>query len=217
MGRLMQALVTGSEGFVGRHLCRALASRGVDVVGFDIKSGKDILQDELPDVDRVYHLAARTDAQNHEAWSDAEVNIMGTLRLLMKYRSSLVFASSSMVNYPSSPYAISKRAGEQYAKLYGAAVVRFCNIFGHGGHSVIDKFREADVLTINGSGTQLRTYAPIDDAINALLTIKPGELQILRGRDLTVCEIAKMFPGKRVVAGPKSELDLEVATQVLAA
>jgi nucleoside-diphosphate-sugar epimerase len=69
------------------------------------------------------------------------------------------------VNYPLTPYAISKRAAEDYALFYGAAVVRFCNLYGAGGHGAIDRFRDGDRIEIRGSGEQLRTYAPVEDAV----------------------------------------------------
>lgn len=41
--RTRTALVTGSAGFVGRHLCRALTREGYSVVGVDIAEGNDAL------------------------------------------------------------------------------------------------------------------------------------------------------------------------------
>ena len=55
----MKILLTGSEGFVGRHLYHYLIhGEEYDVVGFDIKNGQDILQTEFPkNIDLVIHLA----------------------------------------------------------------------------------------------------------------------------------------------------------------
>ena len=205
-------LVTGHRGFVGSHL----TSRLKDWVGVDLVEGRDILSAELPEVDRVYHLAANTDAQSPETVRDAEVNILGTLRLLERYGSRVVFASSSMINYPVTPYGISKLAGEHYARLYGAAVVRFCNLYGEGGHSAIDRFRDASEIQIRGTGEQVRTYAPVEHAVSALLEAKPGKTYVLSGTDFTVNDIAGMSdkPVRRVPASP---LDLLDARQVLGA
>ncbi len=206
----MRALVTGSEGFIGRHLVRALNDRGWDVNGLDLKQGYDILDCDFPvDVDRVFHLAAQTDAQSKDAIADAEVNICGTLRLLDFYRDKLVFASSSMVNYPTCAYAISKRAAEDYARMYGAAVVRFCNITGSGGHGVYEAFEKVETIAIRGSGEQLRTYASVGLACAALLEVKPGEFRILKGVDRTVNEIAASFkkPSVHVPAATEDIID----------
>lgn len=205
-------LVTGHRGFVGSHLTPYLRKW----IGIDLVEGADILTADLPEADRVYHLAANTNAQSPEALEDARTNIMGTLRLLEHYGSRLVFASSSMVEYPVTPYGISKLTGEHYARLYGAAVVRFCNLYGDGGHSVIDRFREAETLEIRGTGEQIRTYAPVEDAVSELLSVGPGETRVLQGRDMSVNDVAAMFdkPVRRV---PASALDLLDARQAVGA
>ncbi len=203
-----QVLVTGHLGFVGRHLCAALG----DYVGLDIKDGNDILTCDLPDADRVYHLAAQTNAQSEDAQADALTNIIGSIRIFERYGDKCVFASSSMVHYPRSPYAISKKACEDYARFYGVKVVRFCNLYGEGGHSVIDKFRAADELTIYGSGNQMRTYAPVNTAVDALLNATWG-MNILAGRDYTVNEIASWRPEKPIVYRDQHKLDIMRAVQ----
>ena len=200
-------------------MCLSLRANGYEVIGFDLKDGRDIryIPDcEMPEVDRVFHLAAQTDAQSENAEADAQTNVIGSIRIFSKYREKVVFASSSMVMYPTSPYAISKGAGEDYARYLGAAVVRFCNLYGEGGHSVIDKFRESDRLKIYGSGEQFRTYAPVEDAVKAMLSVRPGQTIVLPGVDYTVNEIAEMFPGKPVDRVAARTLDLMDARQVMA-
>lgn len=186
----MRAVVTGSDGFIGRHLVDALVSGGCEVIGLDKQSGADVLDCELPNADVVFHLAAQTDAYCADAAHDAMTNVVGTVRVLERYRERVVLASSSMVSYPVAPYAISKRACEEYAKHFGAAIVRLCNIVGPGGHGVFQKFEQADELSIYGTGDQLRTYAPVQSAVSMLMDAKPGELLILRGVELTINEIA---------------------------
>lgn len=212
MGRVM-VLITGHRGFVGSHLCAALQARNIPVIGIDLKEGTDILTADLPDVDRVYHLAAQTNAQTGDAAADARVNIVGTLRLLERYGTRVVFASSSAVNYPVTPYAISKRAGEDYARIYGAAVVRFCNLHGPGGHGVFECFAAADVMVIRGDGNQLRTYAPVSLAVSALIAAMPGDLNILPGVDMTVRDIAAMHPTKPVAYVPAVQTDIRDGRQ----
>jgi nucleoside-diphosphate-sugar epimerase len=57
----MDVLMTGDEGFVGRHFRRRLEAQGADVTGVDIKSGQDCRQFFRRDdrrFDLVVHLAA---------------------------------------------------------------------------------------------------------------------------------------------------------------
>jgi UDP-glucose 4-epimerase len=209
-----KALVTGHLGFVGKHLTKRLTQDGWDVIGIDRKLGADVQFADLPSVDRVFHLAAQTNAQDKDAIRDAQTNVMGALRVFATYGDKCVFASSSMVNYPRCPYAISKRAGEDYALYFGCAVVRFCNLYGEGGHSVIDKMRDGERIMIYGTGEQVRTYAPVEDAIDALMNARPGQLAILPGDDYTVNQIADMFPGKTIDHMPANELDMMDARQI---
>jgi len=85
----MKALVTGADGFVGRHLMEHLATSGDDAVGVDREcdvtdpgSVFDVLERVRPDV--IYHLAALTAVG--ESWSDpveyTRVNVLGTKNVL---------------------------------------------------------------------------------------------------------------------------------------
>lgn len=193
------ALVTGHLGFIGQHLCRALRSSDeYVVVGLDLKNGshEDIRSCVLPHADVCFHLAAQTKAQSTDAWDDANTNILGTIRILEKYRDKVVFATSIVTLHPVTPYAISKRAGEHYCSLYGARMVRMCNITGPGGHGVIEAFAKSDVLKIAGIGDQKRAYASVRHAVSAFLNAaiaSPGAVFDVHGAELTVLEIAELF------------------------
>lgn len=211
----MRSLVTGSEGFIGRHLCEALRARGDVVIGLDLKSGEDVCDCDLPDANLVFHLAAQTNAYFEDAIVDAEVNIIGSLRIFRRYGSRTVFASSAMVNYPATPYAIAKRACEAYAALYGVAVVRLPNVTGRGGHSVFEAFEAADELMIYGSGEQRRSYVSVDKAVSALMEhAGKGGVRVVGGVDLTVNQVADMHPGKPRRHLPARPLDMMDARQV---
>lgn len=193
------ALVTGHLGFIGQHLWRVLRSSDEYVpVGLDLKNGshEDIRSCVLPRTDVCFHLAAQTNAQSTDAWDDANTNIMGTIRILEKYRNKVVFAASEAANNPVIPYAISKHACELYCRLYGARMVSMCNITGPGGHGVFEAFAQSDILRIAGDGSQRRSYAPVSHAVSAFLAMasaEPGLLYTLSGTELSVLEIAELF------------------------
>ena len=171
----MRALVTGGAGFIGSNLVDALLARGDEVhVVDDLSTGsRDNLADaaELHELDirdpalaalgaeirpdTIFHLAAQADVGTSVAKPvfDAEVNVIGTVRVLEAARAAgarVVFASSGGAIYgecdepatedhaarPLSPYAVSKFAGEEYLagwnRLYGAGHValRLANVYG---------------------------------------------------------------------------------------
>jgi nucleoside-diphosphate-sugar epimerase len=213
----VKAIVTGSSGFIGGHLVAALEGMGHDVLGIDLIGGLDLLTCDLPDAEAVFHLAAQTDAYFEDAEADARANIMASLRVFLRYREKVVYASTSMVNYPANPYAISKRACEEYALLYGASVVRLCNITGVGGHSVFERFADAETLTIYGTGQQRRNYANVGNAVTALLSRhRKGGVFVLPGVEMSVNEVADHFPGKPRAYEPARPGDILDGRQIAA-
>ena len=139
----MRALITGSEGFVGRHLTNHLTACGDDVVGIDRTTGVDLLDSGAlaaairdADPDAVYHLGGWSDVgASWQAPVEAlRVNAEGTLNVLQacRDRDARVLVVSSADIYgkvtlgelplteespvrPVSPYAASKVAADMIA------------------------------------------------------------------------------------------------------
>ena len=140
----MKALVTGAEGFVGRHLTTHLEANGDTVVGVDRAGGPDLLDaagirslilDTAPDA--VYHLGGYSDVGG--SWSAPHdtfrVNADGTLNVLLASVEAqvgrvLVISSADVYGRvtlgelplteesplrPVSPYAASKIAADYLA------------------------------------------------------------------------------------------------------
>lgn len=154
----MKALITGANGFVGRHLSEYLASAGDEVEGFDHErdvtdeaSVLEILRRTKPDA--VYHLAALTSVGT--SWSQeiefTRVNVVGTRNVLECVRrvvpDAVVIVVSSANVYgvvgpedlpivetfrmaPSDPYATSK---------VGAELVALDDVRDHGSRVVITR------------------------------------------------------------------------------
>ena len=139
----MKSLVTGADGFVGRHLLEHLTASGDEVVGVDrerdvtdVSSVRAMLEDVQPDA--IYHLAALTAVG--ASWSNpveyTRVNVLGTKNVLdvahdVVPTASVVLVSSADVYgvvrpedlplvesfrvAPANPYASSKVEAEHVA------------------------------------------------------------------------------------------------------
>ena len=185
----MRAVVTGGAGFIGSHVAEALLSRGDEVTVVDnLTSGRrqnvpagatlveadirepleSVFADARPEV--VLHLAAQIDVRRSVAdpAHDAEVNVLGTIRVLEAARAQgaqVVFSSTGGAIYgecsapapetaarsPLSPYGTSKLGAEEYLaaynRLYGSGHVslRYGNVYGprqdpHGEAGVVAIF-----------------------------------------------------------------------------
>jgi UDP-glucose 4-epimerase len=170
----VRAVVTGGAGFIGSHLVDALLGRGDEVHVLDnLATGKrenltgdaqlhvgDIRFEAASFLDRLrpeicFHLAAQADVGTsvERPDYDADVNVVGTVRLLEAARTlgiQIVFTSTGGAIYgecdgpapenaerrPISPYGIAKLAGEEYLagwnRLHGArhVVLRLANVYG---------------------------------------------------------------------------------------
>jgi UDP-glucose 4-epimerase len=170
----MRALVTGGAGFIGSHVVEALLARGDEVHVVDnlatgrrenLADGATFHEQDIRDgltplfgetrPELVVHLAAQADVGTsvERPEFDAEVNVLGTLKVLEAARSvgaRIVFSSTGGAIYgecpepadedsarePLSPYGTSKLCGEEYLatwnRLHGTAhtALRFANVYG---------------------------------------------------------------------------------------
>lgn len=171
-------LVTGGAGFIGSNVVHHLAGRGervrvlddfstgrrenliglegkVEVIAGDLRS-REAVAKAVAGVRYILHIGALPSVIRsvEDPWTANEVNIDGTLNLLIAARDAgverLVFSSSSsvygdtpvlpkredMIPTPLSPYALHKLTGEHYCRmfssLYGLKTfsLRYFNVFG---------------------------------------------------------------------------------------
>lgn len=227
----MRALITGSEGFVGKYLRTELEEHGYEVVGADLIDGPatrrvdlmdaagvlELVQDVRPNV--VFHLAAQADVS--KSWKQpqltmevnvvAAINVLEAVRAVDPQRISLLMVGSSdqygqlgaagegvtetTPMQPMTPYAISKRAQEEMAKLYVHSYgMHICmtRSFNHGGAGqrqgfMIPDFASGIVQVERGLKNELlvgnleskRDFTHVKDVVRAYRLIaeqgKPGE------------------------------------------
>jgi UDP-glucose 4-epimerase len=187
--RFVRAIVTGGAGFIGSHVVDALVARGDEVAVADSLvhgseenvskaaelSVRDIREplDDLFDAVRpeaVFHLAAQADVRVsvERPVDDAEVNVLGTVRVLeaaRRHGAQVVFSSTGGAIYgeckepatedgpcePLSPYGTAKLAAEEYLRSYNRlhgtkhVALRYGNVYGprqdpHGEAGVVAIF-----------------------------------------------------------------------------
>jgi UDP-glucose 4-epimerase len=194
----MIILITGSAGFVGKHLVKLL-SKNHTIVRYDLKNGQDIFNSKLltkkmKGVDVVIHLAAHISAI--ESWERPleymKNNSLGTLAVMevaikSGVKKMIFFSSAAAKAKPYTPYAVSKMSAEQIVKLYSdkinTVIVRPENIYGLGQkeaygyviHSFINAVKSGQNIKIYGTGNQSRDFIYIDDVtqtVEKLLRLK---------------------------------------------
>lgn len=172
-----KVLVTGGAGFIGSHLVARLLKMGCYVTVLDdLSEGKwenlpkhpnlikhkgsilDNVSDVVKEKEVIFHLAAlpRLKRSVDQPWQTHEVNVDGTLNLLLAAKENkvkrFIFASSSSVygnqdrlpfeenmkSNPLVPYSLHKLIGEEYCKMFsnlwgmGTVSLRFFNVYGPG-------------------------------------------------------------------------------------
>lgn len=152
-------IVTGANGFIGKHMVAALEAKGRNVVKFDLPADIRKPITLVPDkIDTIYHFAGLSNIvpsiKNPRDYYEA--NTTGTFNLIEAARLAgcrkFVYAASSGCYgqnpvppiseshscNPHQPYALTKYLGEQivmhYGKVYGMAVasLRIFNAYGNG-------------------------------------------------------------------------------------
>jgi len=183
-----KAIVTGGAGFI-------------ENISITSPSIFQIFKNFSPDI--TFHLAAIPGvAYSVENPHDSDfVNISGTVNILEASKNvnvkRFVFSSSSSVYggsevlptpentplNPKSPYALQKKVGEEYCKLFSntynleTVCLRYFNVFGPRQYgdspyaSVISSFAESlknnTQPIIHGDGSQFRDFCPVENVVHA--------------------------------------------------
>jgi UDP-glucuronate 4-epimerase len=223
-----------------RNISDCLKNKNFRLVEADIRDGDAMGKASAEDVQIIVHLAAMAGVRPSIAQPllYADVNVNGTMVLLelaKKHRiDKFIFGSSSSVygnntkvpfseddsvDFPISPYAATKKAGElicyTYHHLYGLSVtcLRFFTVYGPRQRPdlAIHKFAkliERDKpIPVYGDGTMMRDFTYIDDIVNGIVSAMArcdgfniynlGESQPITVNDL-ITEIEKAL-GKRAI------------------
>jgi len=208
-------LVTGSSGFIGSHLMKALGKRAI---GYDLKDNK-IKNHNILDYQRlinfivdnrvkiIIHLAAISNHQevDKDPIRAIETNLIGTYNVLRAAKEShvekVILASSAAAAQPEfSLYGTTKNCMESFSKLFNNVIItRFYNVYGPGSKSVVNKFVKdiSNGKPIYLNGNTLRDYVHVDDVVKTLIKIAASKssklMDIGYGKSYTLKELVNII------------------------
>lgn len=192
----MNILITGSEGFIARHLIKELAKTKHHLILGDIKNGFDVCKGIVidEDVDLIVHCAAQTSTKQsiENPERDFLTNAYGTMEVLQfaaKESTPVIYLSSRKAvendEGQRSPYGLSKYVGEllckEWSVTYGVPVIinRLGNIYGDDQHGSPEAFwlawfieakkKNLPVTVYGFNGEQSRDMLHIDDLVRLLM------------------------------------------------
>lgn len=192
----MRALVTGSAGFVGRHMTAELMRRGWDVRGADIADqcdALDLFRTDRSRYDLIVHAAASSphraaidDEPQHLARNVELDAAMFDWAVRTRQGRVLYFSSCAALDEPDD-YGWAKLTGELMAaaarrSMLPVTVVRPYSGYGEDQspnfpfRAFVERAkRYQDPFTIWGDGSQVRDWIHIDDVVaGALAVVESG-------------------------------------------
>jgi UDP-glucuronate 4-epimerase len=223
-----------------QNIDESLKNKNFQLVEADIRDNEAMSEVIGGDIRIIAHLAAKAGVRPsiEQPLLYADVNINGTtvlLELAKKHRiEKFIFGSSSSVygnnekvpfseddnvDFPISPYAATKKAGElichTYHHLYGMSItcLRFFTVYGPRQrpdlaiHKFAKLIEQGEPIPIYGDGTMMRDFTYIDDIVNGTVAAMDrcggfniynlGESEPITVNDLIV-EIEKAL-GKKAI------------------
>ena len=199
-------LVTGSKGFIGRHLVRKLKSLNLNFIEFEGDVKEDISIEG--NVDIVFHLAAKVPQKNSNEEEFSLVNEKGTINVLkfckdrgakMIYPSTIgvygvpreaIINEKSKLSPKINLYVYSKFKGEEacleYSKKHGInyIVLRISNVYGPDQvgkgliPTLVDALKKDEVAQLRDKNN-FRDFIYVEDVIDAILLSAKDEVNNL--------------------------------------
>lgn len=178
----MNILVTGSKGFIGKHICFKLNLLKQNVFEFDIDNSDEQLIEFVKKCDFIIHLAGINRPLNKEEFYDGNTNFTYKLvELINQYNQEVpIIMSSSIQATLDNDYGKSKLYAENYIldHVNNAYIYRLYNVFGKwckpNYNSVVATFcyniaNNLDIK-INNPNT-IVTYNYIDDIVEEFISV----------------------------------------------
>ena len=127
-------LVTGSNGFIGKHMTKALERAGYEVLAYDLDKTESDLKRYVNEADFVVHLAGINRPLSVDEFYNGNTNFTKKLVdfLEISGKNTPIIMSSSTQASLDNDYGKSKKMGEDYLFASGLPVYvfRLANVFG---------------------------------------------------------------------------------------
>ena len=194
----MKALVTGGNGFLGKHIIAELVKQNIEAISYDITENnrvnlpnvehiienvldKEKLISAMGGCDIVFHTAAIADINvvRDIPEKTMEVNVLGTTKCLQAARESgvkrFLFASSVYASgHHGSFYGISKHTGESLCKTYYEefgleyTILRYGSLYGSDANHWNAIYNACKEFLLTGKITYLSSPDGIREYIHVL-------------------------------------------------
>ena len=184
----MKILVTGSNGFIGKHMCLSLERSGYEVLSFDIDKTDDDLVKYIAEADFIVHLAGINRPLTKEEFYDGNSNFTKKIIDLVKEskRNIPIIMSSSIQASLDNDYGKSKKMGEDY--LFSSSlpvyVFRLANVFGkwcrpnYNSAAATFCYNIAHDLPIEIRDREyIVHYNYVDDIVNTFISCIKGDIK----------------------------------------
>lgn len=204
----MKYLVLGSEGQIGKELCKFLIKSGHEVIEFDIVNSpsQDLrleksLEGVINDVDFIMFMAFDVGGSRYlkkyqhtfEFINNNTRLTLFTFETIKKYNKPFIYASSQMANMSYSPYGICKSLGEIYTSSLNGLIVKFWNVYGpehdlEKSHVITDfilKAKQGDINMMT-DGSEERQFLHAEDCSRALMILSEKYNEIDRNKNLHI-------------------------------
>ena len=203
----MKVLVTGSNGFIGKHMTKTLLKNGHEVLSFDLDNTEEQLKAFVNETDFVIHLAGINRPLTTEEFYNGNTNFTKKLVDFLKNsgKNTPILMSSSTQAALDNDYGKSKKMAEDYLFNSGLPVYvfRLVNVFGkwckpnYNSAAATFMYNIAHNLPIEIRDEEyIVHYNYVDDIVNTFLEcingrIKPSN-QIVTIAPVYDCKLGKL-------------------------
>ena len=199
----MHITITGSHGFIGRHLVKYFLDQNHRLSCWDISIGKQIenftlkgLLEKTTDV--IIHLAAHAGVREsfknpNQYWTNNVINTKKIFDEAQKTNTRIIYASSSScLEWHNNPYAMTKYVTEFIAPENSVGL-RFSTVWGDGAREtmLVSKIKNR---RLSYATTHQRDFIHVSDVISAIQTIidhpeEKGIFEVGFGRTVAVDQL----------------------------